>query len=123
MTLGVEPGKKIITTPITFAATANCVQYCSGEVDFVDIDPETYLIDLKSLQYKLESSPKGTYSGIIPVDFTGYPVDMESVRKLADELDIHPSIIAGRIRKDTKNYKILNQLVGHGEVKRLFFST
>ena len=85
MVLGVKQGKKVITTPITFAATANCVRYCGGDVEFVDIDPETYLIDHKKVRTLLENSPKNTYSGIIPVDYAGYPVNLEEVRNIADE--------------------------------------
>ncbi len=83
--LGVKPGVKVITTPITFAASANCVRYCGGEVVFADIDPDTYLIDILKVRELLEKSPKGTYSGIIPVDFAGRAVDLEAFRKLADE--------------------------------------
>lgn len=88
MALEVEPGQKVITTPITFAASANCVRYCGGEVVFADIDPETYTLDINEVRKLLEASPKGTYSGIIPVDFTGYPVNLEEFRKLADEYDL-----------------------------------
>lgn len=87
LALNVQPGDKVITTPITFAASANCVRYCGGEVVFFDIDPETYLLDIKEVRKLLEASPKGTYKGIIPVDFAGRPVDMEAFRKLADEFD------------------------------------
>lgn len=83
--MGIQPGDKVITTPITFAATANCVRYCGGEVVFADIDPETYLLDLKEVEKLLQTSPKGTYKGIIPVDFAGRPVNMETFRNLADE--------------------------------------
>jgi len=85
LALGVKPGDKIITTPITFAASANCVRYCGGEVIFADIDPKTYLLDIESVKKLLNSSPKGTYQGIIPVDFAGRAVDLEAFRKLADE--------------------------------------
>lgn len=85
LVLGVKPGDKVITTPITFVATANCVRYCGGEVVFADIDPDTYLLNIKSVRNLLETSPKGTYKGIIPVDFTGRPVDLEEFKKLADE--------------------------------------
>ncbi|MCX6226041.1 MAG: UDP-4-amino-4,6-dideoxy-N-acetyl-beta-L-altrosamine transaminase [Bacteroidia bacterium] len=88
LALNVRPGDKIITTPITFAATANCVRYCGGEVVFADIDPDTYLLDLNKVRDLLYSSKKGTYQGIIPVDFTGYPVNLEEVRKLADEFGL-----------------------------------
>jgi UDP-4-amino-4,6-dideoxy-N-acetyl-beta-L-altrosamine transaminase len=83
--LGVKNGDKVITTPITFVATANCVQYQKGEVVFADINPESYLLDLDKVRQLLESSPPGTYKGIIPVDFAGRAVDLEAFRKLADE--------------------------------------
>jgi UDP-4-amino-4,6-dideoxy-N-acetyl-beta-L-altrosamine transaminase len=85
LALGVKPGDKVITTPITFAASANCVRYCGGEVVFADIDPDTYLLHIHAVRKLLESSPKGTYQGIIPVDFAGRAVDLEAFRILADE--------------------------------------
>lgn len=85
LALGVKGGDKVITTPITFAASANCVRYCGGEVVFADIDPVTYLLDIHSVRTLLEAAPKGTYKGIIPVDFAGRAVDLEAFKKLADE--------------------------------------
>lgn len=83
LALEVVPGQKVITTPITFAASANCVRYCGGEVVFADIDPETYLLDYNSVEKLLEASPMGTYHGIIPVDFAGRAVDLEKFKTLA----------------------------------------
>ena len=88
LALGIENGDKVITTPITFAASANCVQYCGGDVVFSDINPETYLLDVNAVEKLLESSPKGTYKGIIPVDFAGRAVDLEAFKKLADKHDL-----------------------------------
>ena len=88
LALGVQPGHKVITTPITFAASANCVRYCGGEVVFADIDPETYLLDIYQVRKLLENAPKGTYQGIIPVDFAGRAIDLESYRQLADEFNL-----------------------------------
>ena len=88
LALNVSEGQKVITTPITFAASANCVRYCGGEVIFGDIDPETYLLDINSVRELLEASPKGTYSGVIPVDFAGRAVDLEAYRKLANEFGL-----------------------------------
>ncbi|HAC16077.1 MAG TPA: UDP-4-amino-4,6-dideoxy-N-acetyl-beta-L-altrosamine transaminase [Bacteroidetes bacterium] len=85
LALDVNETSKVITTPITFAATGNCIRYCGGTLDFADIDSETYLLDLDAVRSKLESAPKGTYSGIIPVDFAGRAVNLEAFRKLADE--------------------------------------
>ena len=88
LALNVNQSQKVITTPITFAATANCVRYCGGEVVFGDINTETYLLDINSVRELLESYPKGTYSGVIPVDFAGRAVDLEDYRKLADEFGL-----------------------------------
>jgi len=88
LALEVKKGQKVITTPITFAASANCIRYCDGEVVFADIDPETYLIDYNAVEKLLQASPKGTYSGIIPVDFAGRAVDLEKFRALANEYNL-----------------------------------
>jgi dTDP-4-amino-4,6-dideoxygalactose transaminase len=85
LALGVQPGDKVITSPITFAASANCVRYCGGEVVFADIDRETYLLDINEVRKLLEAAPKGTYKGIIPVDFAGRACDLQAFRELADE--------------------------------------
>lgn len=85
LALEVKPGDRVITTPITFAASANCVRYCGGEVVFADIDPQTYLLDINEVRKLLEASPKGYYKGIIPVDFAGRAIDLEAFRSLADE--------------------------------------
>lgn len=85
LALHTSRGDKVITTPISFSATANCIRYCDGEVVFADIDPETFLIDYNSVEALVKASPKGTYKGIIPVDFAGLSVDLEKFRKLADE--------------------------------------
>lgn len=85
LALNVKPGTNVITTPITFAASANCVKYCGGNVWFADIDETTWTLDISATRRLLESKPRGFYSGIIPVDFAGLPVDMEAFRRLADE--------------------------------------
>ena len=88
LALNVAPGDKIITTPITFCASANCIRYCGGDIVFSDIDPDTYLLDLEKVRKLLEDSPKGTYKGIVPVDFAGRAIDLEEYRKLADEYEL-----------------------------------
>lgn len=85
MALGVKEGDQIICTPLTFAASANCIRYCGGNVKFVDINPETYLLDIDKLKETLAAAPKGTYKGMVLVDFAGYPHNMEEYRKVADE--------------------------------------
>lgn len=88
LALNVSEGDKVITTPITFAASANCVKYCGGEVVFVDIDPETYLLDYNKVEKLLESSPIGTYSGLVLVDFAGRAIDLEKFSVLAKRFNL-----------------------------------
>ena len=83
MALGVKEGDNVITTPITFAASANCVRYCKGEVIFSDIDSKTYLMDLEKLEKLLSENPIGTYKGVISVDFAGRAADLEKLNELA----------------------------------------
>lgn len=85
MALDIKPGDKVITTPITFVASANGFRYCGAEIIFCDIDPETYLLDLDKLEAMLEASPAGTYKAVVPVDFAGYPIDEQRLRRLADK--------------------------------------
>lgn len=85
LALEFAPGEKAITTPITFAASANCVRYCGGEVLFADIDPTTYLIDLPSVEKVLQTQPPGSVKAIIVVDFAGRAVNLEAFRQLADK--------------------------------------
>jgi dTDP-4-amino-4,6-dideoxygalactose transaminase len=87
LALGVNEKSKVITSPITFAASANCILYCGGEIVFADIDDKSATLDINKVRELLTDSPKGTYQGIIPVDFAGFPVDMEAFRQLADEFD------------------------------------
>mgnify|MGYP001155607493 CR=1 FL=1 len=88
LALNLKKGDRVITTPITFAASANCVRFVGGEVWFADIDPNTYLLDINSVKELIESKPKGFFKGIIPVDFAGLPVNMEEFRALADSHDL-----------------------------------
>ena len=88
LALGVKKGDRVITTPITFAASANCVRYCEGEVIFNDIDPGTYLLDVVKLRKLLASKPKGYFKGIIPVDFAGRAVNLEEIKILAEEFGL-----------------------------------
>ncbi|WP_127140398.1 UDP-4-amino-4,6-dideoxy-N-acetyl-beta-L-altrosamine transaminase [Flagellimonas marinaquae] len=88
MAMNLKPGERVITTPITFAATANCVRYVKGEVWFADIDPDTYLISYEKTKDLIESKPKGFFKGIIPVDFAGLPVNLEKFKELAKEHDL-----------------------------------
>ena len=73
LALNVRPGDKVITTPITFAASANCVRYAGGEVVFADIDPETYLLDIKGVEKLLQSHPSGTLKALFLLTLLAEP--------------------------------------------------
>jgi UDP-4-amino-4,6-dideoxy-N-acetyl-beta-L-altrosamine transaminase len=88
LALNLKKGDKVITSPITFAASANCVRYVGGEVWFADIDKNSYLLSLESTRKLIESKPKGFFKGIIPVDFAGLPLDLEAFRELANKHDL-----------------------------------
>lgn len=81
LALGFANGKRVITSPITFSASANCVLYGGGQIAFADIDRQTYLIDLNQVESLLK---QGGYSGIIPVSFAGYPIHAQDLRYLSD---------------------------------------
>lgn len=76
---GIEEGDEVITSPITFAASANCVRYMNGTVVFADIDERTYNIDVAEIEKNITAQTKA----IIPVDFTGQPADMDAIMALA----------------------------------------
>lgn len=80
--LGVKPGDKIITSPFTFFASAEVIHFIGAEPVFVDIDPETYNIDIDKLEELLENNP-GEFKGIIPVDIFGQPADYDRIEELA----------------------------------------
>lgn len=82
--LGVKEGTRVIVTPLTFASSANCIRFCGGDVTFCDINPDTYLMDPEKLEEILSSHPSGTFSGIVVVDFAGYPQNLEEIRHIAD---------------------------------------
>ncbi|MCC8071489.1 MAG: UDP-4-amino-4,6-dideoxy-N-acetyl-beta-L-altrosamine transaminase [Bacteroidales bacterium] len=86
--LNVQPGHRYIVTPMTFASSANCIRFCGGDVEFCDIDPQTYLMDLAKLRTMLESHPNGYYQGVVVVDFAGYPHDIKALRLLCDEFGL-----------------------------------
>ncbi|MFC2124716.1 UDP-4-amino-4,6-dideoxy-N-acetyl-beta-L-altrosamine transaminase [Bacteroidota bacterium] len=83
--LKIEKGHRVLTTPITFAATANSVIYSEGEISFVDIDPASYLIDLNRIENELKKDIHSRIKGIIPVDFAGFPVNLEDLKEMAEK--------------------------------------
>ena len=70
---GIGAGDEVITTPITFAASSNCILYCGGIPVFADIKPDTYNIDPKDIKKKITNKTKA----IIAVHFAGYPAKLK----------------------------------------------
>ena len=77
----IGPGDEVITTPITFAASANCALYCGARPVFADIDPETYNIDPESLLSRITEKTKA----VVAVDFTGQAVALDRIKAICDE--------------------------------------
>ena len=77
-------GDEVITTPITFAASANCILYQGGTPVFADIDKETYNIDPNKLEDKITDKTKA----IIPVHYTGQPCKLDKIYKIANKHDL-----------------------------------
>ena len=78
---GFAPGDEVITSPITFVASANCVAYVGARPVFADIDPLTGCVDVKEIAGRLTPATRG----IIPVHFAGQPCAMGAVAALARE--------------------------------------
>lgn len=78
---GIGPGDEVITTPLTFAASANCILYCGARPVFADICPNTYNIDPQSIRNHITSKTKA----IVAVDFTGQAVQHKEIREICDE--------------------------------------
>ncbi|MDX5298197.1 MAG: DegT/DnrJ/EryC1/StrS aminotransferase family protein, partial [Gammaproteobacteria bacterium] len=113
LALGVGPGDRVWTSPITFVASANCARYCGADVDFVDIDPRTYNLCPQALARKLDqAAANGALPKvIIPVHLCGQPCDMAAIKALADRYGIRviedaSHAIGGRYR---------NAPIGRGE--------
>ena len=78
--IGISPGDEVITTPMTFCATANAALYMGADIKFVDIDQNTLNIDPSLIEEKITERTKA----IIPVDFRGHPANLPEIKKIAD---------------------------------------
>jgi UDP-4-amino-4,6-dideoxy-N-acetyl-beta-L-altrosamine transaminase len=86
LALGLGPGDRLWTSPITFVASANCGRYCGAEIDFVDIDPATGLMSTAALAAKLEQAERYGMlpKVVVPVHLAGSSCDMAAIGSLAD---------------------------------------
>ena len=107
LALGLKPGDRLWTSPITFVASANCGRYCGADVDFVDIDSSTGLMSVAALEQKLQ---KAEVAGVlpkvvVPVHLAGTSCDMAAIAALADRygftvLEDASHAIGGRYRSE-----------------------
>lgn len=81
---GIGPGDEVITTPLTFAASANCALYCGARPVFADVDPDTYNIDPASVRAHITEKTKA----IVAVDFTGQAVRHDELKAICDEFGL-----------------------------------
>lgn len=81
---GIGPGDEVITTPMTFAASANCALYCGARPVFADIDLETYEIDPDSIRANITAHTKA----VVAVDYTGQAVKIDEIRAICDEYNL-----------------------------------
>lgn len=81
---GLKEGDEVITTPLTFVASANCILYCGATPVFADVDPETYNIDPNDVRRKITDKTKA----IIPVHYTGQPCEMDDLLQIAKEYNL-----------------------------------
>ena len=90
LAIGLGPGDILWTSPNTFVASANCARYCGANVDFVDIDPQTYNLSVRSLENKLETAAKNGNlpKVILPVHFAGQSCEMQAIADLAKTYDV-----------------------------------
>ncbi len=81
---GIGPGDEVITTPLTFAASANCALYCGARPVFADVDPVTYTIDPTSIRAHITEHTKA----IVAVDYTGQAVKVDEIRSICSEFNL-----------------------------------
>lgn len=81
---GIGPGDEVITTPLTFAASANCVLYCGAKPVFADVEPDTYNISPASIEAHITEKTKA----VVAVDFTGQAVRIREIREICDKHDL-----------------------------------
>lgn len=121
MVHGIGPGDEVVTTPLTFCATANVVEHVGGKVVFADIEPDTLLIDPVEIHKRLTKKTKM----ILPVHYAGQPCDMAAINAMGplvveDAAHCMPSKIAGQWIGDSKNlcafsfYATKNMTSGEG---------
>jgi len=78
-TAGLKAGDEAITTPMTFAATANCVLYQGATPVFADVRPDTLNVDPEQVEHRVTAKTRA----ILPVDYAGHPADLDAILEIA----------------------------------------
>lgn len=81
---GIGPGDEIITSPLTFAATANAARYLGADVRFVDVEPDTGNVDPELVEEAVTDQTRA----IVPIDFAGHPAEYDRLRAVADRHEL-----------------------------------
>ncbi len=84
MAAGIGPGDEVVTSPLTFAASANCILYCGAKPVFADINPQTYNIDPQSIEAHITEKTKA----VIAVDYTGQAVEINKIREICKKYSL-----------------------------------
>ncbi|MFN8770473.1 MAG: DegT/DnrJ/EryC1/StrS family aminotransferase [Neisseriaceae bacterium] len=111
---GIQPGDEVITTTITFTATAETIRYLGANPVFVDIDPKTLNIDIKAIEQKITAKTKA----IVPVHIAGLPCDMDAILAIAGKYNL-------KVIEDAAHAlpsKINNTLIGRHNSDAIVYS-
>lgn len=118
LTQGIGPGDEVITTPLTFASSANTILHVGATPVFADIDPETGLIDPREIEKKITEKTRA----IVPVHYSGLAADLGEIGKLCDRYGLFLSEDAAHAVETRYN----GELIGHqprGAVSYSFYAT
>ena len=118
MTQGIGPGDEVITTPLTFASSANTILHVGATPVFADIDPETGLIDPKEIEKKITDKTRA----VVPVHYSGLAADIGEIGRLCERYGLFLSEDAAHAVETRYN----GELIGHhpqGAVSYSFYAT
>lgn len=85
VTLGIGPGDEVITTPMTFTASANVIEHVGARPVFVDVEPDTLNIDPAAIERAISARTRA----ILPVHYSGHPVELNAIMSIANERGLH----------------------------------
>ncbi len=111
LVVGIKPKDEIITSPLTFGATANSIIHCGGRPVFCDVDRHTMNIDPQMIKKGITEKTKA----ILPVHYTGRPCEMDAIMSLAKSLKLY--VIEDAAHAIEATYK--SKKIGNKEVRRI----